>query len=80
MIYTVDSAALRKAMIDNNMLTIDTLSNESGVNRNTISAILDNKSRPSSSVIDKLALALRLDGNDIGRIFFVPKLAYKQDV
>lgn len=75
MSYGVDSQELRKAMIDANIPTIIALAEASGVDRNTIGAILNDKTKPSASVIEKIAAALSLSGEDIGRIFFRQKLA-----
>lgn len=75
MSYSVDTQELRKAMIDANITTIVELASVSGVDRNTIGAILSDKSKPSASVIEKIAAALSLSGEDIGRIFFKQKLA-----
>lgn len=73
--YCVDTQELRKAMIDANLPTAVSLAEASGVDRNTIGLILNGKSKPSASVIEKLARALVLDGEGIGRIFFSKKLA-----
>lgn len=73
--YAVDTIQLRKAMLDAGYTTIGELSTASSVNRNTIGQILDGKTRPSSGVIEKLANALSLNGDDIGTIFFSQKLA-----
>lgn len=75
MSYGVDSQELRKAMIDADITTIVALAEASGVDRNTIGAILNDKTKPSASVIEKIAGALSLSGEDIGRIFFRQKLA-----
>lgn len=75
MSYGVDSQELRKAMIDADITTITALAEVSGVDRNTIGAILNDKTKPSASVIEKIAVALSLSGEDIGRIFFRQKLA-----
>ena len=73
--YTVDVQEFKKAMIDAELDTIVSLAAASGVDRNTIGAILSEKTKPSAAVIEKLAAALSLSGNDIGRIFFANKLA-----
>ena len=73
--YTVDVQEFKKAMIDAELDTIVSLAAASGVDRNTIGAILSEKTKPSAAVIEKLAVALSLSGNDIGRIFFANKLA-----
>ena len=75
MSYAVDTAELKKAMIDAGINTAVELSEKSGVNRNTVGGILNGDIRPSSAVIEKIARALSLDGNDIGRIFFKLQLA-----
>ena len=75
MAYTVDVQELRKAMIDADINTIIALSEASGVDRNTIGAILNKGASPSASVIEKIASALSLSGEAIGRIFFSCKLA-----
>lgn len=73
--YAVDTIQLRKAMLDAGFTTIGELSSASSVNRNTIGGILDGNVRPSSAVIEKIARALSLTGDDIGAIFFSEKLA-----
>ena len=75
MAYAVDTAELKKAMINAGINPAVELSERSGVNRNTVGGILNGDIRPSSAVIEKIARALSLDGNDIGRIFFKPQLA-----
>ena len=75
MSYYIDTTALRKAMLDAEMVTIGDLSHASGVDRNTIAAILNEKGKPSAQTIERLAAALSLSGDDIGRIFFKEKLA-----
>ena len=73
--YRVDIKELRIAMVDANLNTITALADASGVDRNTIGAILGDKTKPSAQVIERLAVALSLSGEDIGRIFFSQKLA-----
>ena len=75
MTYKVDSKELRKAMINSGFTTIEDLANASGVNRNTISAVLNGETRPTSTIIDRLSVAMELSGTDIGRIFFSQELA-----
>ena len=71
----VDTKALQKAMIDADIKTIEQLSELTGVNRNTLSDIINGKIFPSSMVMSKLASCLKLTSEDAGRIFFTPKLA-----
>ncbi len=73
--YKVDTKALQKAMIDADIKTIEQLSELTGVNRNTLSDIINGKIFPSSMVMSKLASCLKLTSEDAGRIFFTPKLA-----
>lgn len=73
--YTIDVQELRKAMIDANITTITSLAEASGVDRNTIGSILNEKAKPSAPVIEKIAGALSLNGEDVGRIFFSQRLA-----
>lgn len=75
MTYKVDAIELRKAMLDRGFTTIEAFSDASGVNRNTIRSILNGQTRPTSTIIDKLSIALEIDGADIGRIFFSQELA-----
>lgn len=75
MSYKVNAQELRKAMIDAGLTTVISLAEASGVDRNTIGSILNEKTKPSASVIEKIAKALSLDGEGIGRIFFDSELA-----
>lgn len=75
MSYTVDTMELRKVMLDCGILTIAELAETAEIDRNTAGGILSGKIRPSSNVIEKIAGALSLSGNDVGRIFFSNKLA-----
>ena len=73
--YSVDTQELRKAMIVANLPTVISLAEASGVDRNTIGSILNEKTKPSASVIEKISAALSLNGERIGRIFFNSNLA-----
>lgn len=68
--YCVDVKELKKCMIDAGIETNAELSDKSGVNRNTISSILNNKSYPSSDVMIRIVTALDLPSNKAGEIFF----------
>lgn len=74
----VDTIELRKAMAEARINSIIALSEATGVNRNTLSDILNDKIRPSGTVIEKIAKALSLDAESIGRIFFTYGLAEVQ--
>lgn len=73
--HEVDTKELKKRMIDCNINTIEELSRETGVNRNTLSDVINGKSRPSSYVMSKLVSILKLTPEDAGKIFFASKLA-----
>lgn len=73
--YEVDTIAIRKLMIDKGYLTIDSLSDASGINRNTLSEVINGKSYPSSMVMAKLGATLDIESAEMGSIFFKPKLA-----
>lgn len=75
MSYSVNTTELRKAMIENGFLTIGELAETAKVDRNTVGGILNGKARPSLNVIEKIANALTLNGDDVGRIFFDNELA-----
>ena len=75
MTYSVDVKELRKAMADAELNTAVSLAEASGVDRNTIGLILNEKIKPSAPVIEKISGALSLNGEGIGRIFFSQKLA-----
>ncbi len=70
MMYNVNVIELKKKMIDKNINTIDKLSELSNVNRNTLGAILNKKSLPSSMVMYALAETLELSSSECGYIFF----------
>lgn len=61
-------------MIDNGILTITELSEKSGVNRNTVSAVLKGEIQPSSEVMFKLADTLDMHPQIAGAIFFAQDL------
>ena len=73
--YSVDIKELRKAMIDAGINTTAELSERSGVNRNTLGDVLNEKIYPSSDVMARISNALSLSGESAGRIFFKKTLA-----
>lgn len=73
--YSVDVPTLKKVLIDKNLDRIRDFSKASGVNRITISAIL-NGYKPSSETMYKIANTLDLTPELAGKIFF--SLTYVQ--
>ena len=71
----VDIKLLRKSMIDNGIITIEELSEATGVNRNTLADVVNGRSYPSSKVMVALKTALKLSQEEAGSIFFKEKLA-----
>ena len=72
--YSVDVVELRKAMAEKGINNITQLANISGVDKNTISKILNKKYRPSTLVMEKIVRALELQPSRAGIIFFMPNL------
>lgn len=72
--FTVDVVALKKYMIGEGINTITKLSEKSGINRNTLSDILNEKSKPSSDVMYRLVSCLAIPPTDAGKIFFMADL------
>jgi len=75
MCYFVDTNRLKKRMIDCKIETVFELSERTGINRNTLSSILDGKSKPSTASIEKIMTALSISPEDAGTVFFKKKLA-----
>lgn len=72
--YCVDVKELKKCMIDAGIETNAELSDKSGVNRNTIGDILNEKIYPSSDVMVRIVSALALAPEKAGAVFFAQKL------
>lgn len=72
--YCVDVKELKKCMIDAGIETNAELSDKSGVNRNTIGDILNEKIYPSSDVMTRIVSALSMDPEKAGLVFFARKL------
>lgn len=66
----VDGKAIRIKMIELEIDSYSELARLSGVDRNTISAIINNDARPSANTMDKLYRVLMLSPEEGGRIFF----------
>ncbi|MCM3041682.1 helix-turn-helix domain-containing protein [Paenibacillus motobuensis] len=68
--YRTDTLALKKLMIDKEIPTILKLSSKSGINRNTLSHILNGEIQPSADAMRKLVYALDIPPDQAGCIFF----------
>lgn len=74
MTYTVDTVELRKDMAESGLVTIGQLADASGVDRNTVSKVLNGSIRPSTRVMEKIADALGMKPCRAGAVFFKPDL------
>ncbi len=68
--YKVNTAELKKKMIDNQIETIVQLSKATDINRDTLGGILSGKKTPSSMVMYAIAEALNMSSEECGIIFF----------
>lgn len=68
--YKIDVGSIRKMMVDMHINTISELSKRSGINRNTLSDVLNGKTRPSSDTMYKLVDCLAIPPSKAGEIFF----------
>ena len=73
--YEVDTIEIKKRMVEKGYDTIDSLSDASGVNRNTLSDVINGRTFPSSMVMIRIGGALEMDSGDMGSIFFKTRLA-----
>ena len=67
--YKVDVIELKKIMVEQKLDKIVDLSKVSSVDRNTLSKILNDEIKPSTTVIEKLMSALNIPPERAGRIF-----------
>lgn len=72
--YSVDTVAIKKIMLEQGIETIGELAERAELDRNTTSAVVNSRKRPSSAVMEKLMTALNINPKDAGAIFFVPNL------
>lgn len=68
--YKVDVIELKKIMVEQNLDKIIDLSTASTVDRNTLSKVLNEDAKPSTTVIEKLMSALHIPPERAGAIFF----------
>lgn len=72
--YKVDVVELKKIMVEQKLDKIIDLANASTVDRNTLSKVINGDIKPSTTVIEKLMLALHIAPERAGAIFFSPVL------
>ena len=68
--FRTDHIELKKIMIEKGYKTIKELSEKSGVNRNTLAAVVNGEKQPSSDVMERLVIALDIEPEKAGKIFF----------
>lgn len=68
--YKVDVVELKKIMVEQGLERIVDLSKASGIDRNTISKLLNYNTKPSTTVIEKLMQTLKIPSEKAGAIFF----------
>ena len=73
-VFSVDTIALKKLMLDNDVKSILELSEKSGVDRNILGAMLAGNKRPSSRTMDSIVCALHISPEEAGKIFFADNL------
>ena len=59
-IYKTDYIEIKKIMAEKEIKTIKELAEKTGINRNTLSNILNGKVQPSSDVMEKLVFSLEI--------------------
>ena len=71
----VDTAKLRYYMAKSGCRSAADLSRATGVNRVTVSGVMNGTVLPSSEVMDKIIIALNIPLAEAGEVFFAKKLA-----
>ena len=69
-IYKTDYIEIKKIKAEKEIKTIKELAEKTGINRNTLSNILNGKVQPSSDVMENLVFSLEIPPEKAGRIFF----------
>lgn len=72
-----DVIALRKLMAENGINTVISLSESSGIDRNTLGKTLNGERQPSAEAMEKLIQALGIEPKEAGEIFFKANLRNK---
>lgn len=72
--FKTDNVELRKMMTEKEIMTTKELAEKSGINRNTLAMVLKGRQQPSSEVMEKLVIALDIEPEKAGTIFFSQSL------
>lgn len=72
--FCVDVVELKKKMIECHLEKNIDLAEAAGIDRNTVTSILTLTSRPSTVVMEKIAMALGMTPEEAGKIFFAKNL------
>ncbi len=72
---SVDTKEFRKAMIDADLDTFGKLEEATGIDRTSLSNYSKGEQRPNYDSVGKIADALHLSYEEIGRIFFCREIA-----
>lgn len=72
--YCIDTKGLQKAMIDENIKNPSELAKIAGISRKTSSDVVNGNILPSTVVMQKIAYALHMSGEQAGAIFFATNL------
>ncbi len=68
--YGINVMLLRQKMLENGFINIVDLAKAANVSRDTISKMLAGKTKPQTNVMYAIANALKLTGEEAGKIFF----------
>lgn len=72
----VDTKAIEVKMAELGIKTYVDMAKRTGLDRITISNVINNKSNPSPETMDALYRVLKLTPEEAGRIFFTEKLTF----
>lgn len=78
--YRTDNIEIRKLMIEKGIDTIVDLSEKTGINRNTLSKVVNGEIQPSSDVMDKLVSVLDIPPEKAEYIFLVQTYVKRKKV
>lgn len=73
--YVVDTIELRKRMLEKGLDNIKKMSDACGLNRDTMSDIVNGRAKPGAVAMYAIATVLDLEPEALGRIFFKRDIA-----